>query len=180
MIGWGVTAVGISASLLWNLFNLNRTNSTASRLRAEQYKSSQWTRVRSSIDTKLEDFVDASRLIVRQAQEMDADKFDGSATKLLNMLLVDAQDGLAVALDEASRSQYCEGDDWAVAANGILVGTETSWDRVLSSLNEASHAGDKDSLVTALRLLKAPVSQIQKSVLDACRVQDIALDPSKL
>lgn len=179
LIGWGVTGVGILISLGWNLFNHFRTGWTAERLRQEQYRLSQWTRLRDRIEQGLDGLVTTSRAIVRQAQEMP-DSPESPGLDLLNQVMVDAQDELAIALEEASVSAYCDGDHWRYGANGPSIGTETAWDVALGILAEASAASTKDAKILSLKKLRQPVNEIRVMVQEYCRVQDSLLDPAKL
>lgn len=176
-IGWTVTAVGIGVSLLWNAGNTFYSNRLARRLRIEQYRSSQWERVRGKIDKALEELIDASRLAVDQARRLDDAELQ---LDLFNVLMVGAQDALASALEEANRSEYCAGQQWCDVANGQLHGSETSWDLVLQCVSAAQAAPDKAGRVKALTNMRVPIGEIRDRVNDACRVQDRELDPNRL
>jgi hypothetical protein len=178
VIGWCVTACGIIASLGWNLVNYHRSTKTAERLRNEQYVGSQWARIRTRIEKSLDGLVDASRLVVRQADELADDTALSASVNMFHRIIVDAQDELSLALEEADLSKYCDGRDWAAKANGPLVGTETSWDRVLLHLSEASSAADRAACITSLSRLKSPVTEIRQAVQECCRIQDLMYDPS--
>ncbi len=177
-IGWFLTACGILTSLGWNWHNRRRTDQTAERLRQESYRDNQWSRIRGRIETALDELVDTSKIIVRQVQQLkEGDPIDVTIN-LVSQMIIDTQDALASALEEASESVYCEGNHWTEAAHGKTAGTETSWDNILSILDEAGSAIGKDDKVDVLRKIKKPIGEIQAMVRECCRVQDIDLDPT--
>ncbi|HEV7287744.1 hypothetical protein [Sphingomonas sp.] len=179
-VGWSVTGIGIVISLGWNFYNSWRTRKVAEQLRTEQYRAGQWARVRDRIESALDDLVDASRVVVHQAQQLDESNFQSKVVGVLLILLVDAQDKLASALEEAKLSAYCEGDHWYDAANGKRQGSETSWDNVIRIMAEAEAAGNKSDMVAALKALKSPIGEIRTAVNQCCRAQDMLLDPEKI
>lgn len=176
-VGWLITAFGIGVSLIWNFSNSLYGHRLAKRLRIEQYQSSQWERIRGKIDKSLEELIDASRLVVDQARKLDDAELQ---LDLFNVVMVDAQDALASALEEASRSEYCTGKTWSDVANGYLHGSETSWDLVLQSVSVAQAAPDKAERVRALAAMRVPIGEIRDRVNEACRIQDRELDPNRL
>src|SRR3546814_12594304 len=101
----------IAISLGWNWFNQRQTIKTAKSLRVEQYRSAQWTRVRSKIEQAVDGLVDAGFVVQKQAQTMDSKKPENTSIDLLNLTIVQAQDQLASALDEAECSAYCDGNE---------------------------------------------------------------------
>lgn len=180
VVGWTVTGIGIAISLIWNFFNQWKTNDTASKLRAEQYHSGQWARIRGKIDTAVEGLVDAAFDVEKQIHAMDPDKTENAAIQLLNLKIVQAQDKLASSLAEADRSSYCLGSDWAAAANGKLIGYETSWDLVIDAFARAQAATEKAEKLAELGKVTELIRQIGAAVADRCRIQDVELDPVKI
>jgi cellobiose-specific phosphotransferase system component IIA len=179
-IGWIVTGVGIAFSLAWNGFNYIRTQKIAEQLRAEQYRAGQWARLRNRIEGALDELVDASKAVVQQAQKLDGDSLETRIVGVFFLLLVDAQDKLASALEEANLSIYSAGENWCDAANGPKYGSETSWDNVLRIMAEAEAAASKFDAVEALKSLKDPIGEIRALVNERCRIQDLLLDPEKV
>lgn len=180
LIGWGLTALGITISLGWNWFNQRRTIKTAELLRIEQYRNVQWTRVRGAIEKAVDGLVDAGFVIQKQAQSMDADQPGNDSIDLYNLTMIQAQDKLASALGEAERSAYCNGTEWASTANGVLVGQECSWDLILAAIAEAQAAPTKLEKLSALAKISEPISQIRIAVTDRCRIQDMEIDPERI
>lgn len=180
VIGWILTGVGIVASLSWNFFNRLHTNRTAKDLRIEQYRSSQWSRIRTRIEQALDTLIDASKAILHQAVQLDDANLNNRPLELFNRHMVDAQDGLASALEEAALSPYCEGENWRAGANGPATGTETAWDEVLACLENTLSATDRAAKIASLERIRVPISQIRSMVMDLCRVQDLTIDPDKI
>lgn len=180
IIGWSVTSIGIAISLCWNWYNHARTKKTAEDLRAEQYRFNQWSRVRGAIDQALDGLMSAAKGIVHQAQQLDDKKPDHRQIAVFSQLIIDAQDELASALEDAALSQYCEGEHWRDAGHGPLTGTETAWDVVLSLLQEADDAKSKADKIDILKKLRLPIKSIRAAIVEHCRVQDATLDPSKI
>jgi len=174
-IGWGVTAVGILLSLGWNLKNQSRTDD----LRKDQYKISQWERIRARIEKSADDLVIVRTAIIQQVHECSDDNIQSVRMNLLNQMMVDAQDNLSSALEEAATSSYCNGDHWRQGANGETQGSETSWDMVLACFEEAREAASKEEKLVALQRMRTPVLQIRDKVMAYCRVQDSEYDPDK-
>lgn len=179
-IGWIVAGVGIAISLVWNGFNYCRTQAIAKQLRVEQYRAGQWARVRARIEGALDGLIAASKASVHQAQQLDETNFQTNVVGIFLLLLVDAQDELASALEEAKLSPYCEGENWCDAANGVKNGSETSWDNVVGIMAEAEAAETKADMVRALKSLKEPIGEIRALVNENCRVQDLLLDPETI
>lgn len=177
IVGWSVTVGGVLISLVWNLINTWRSNGLAATLRIEQYHYNQWVRIRDRIEKAMDELVDASRLAVRQAQNIED---AGGQIDLFNMAMVDAQDALASALEDADASEYCSDIKWSEAAVGTAHGSETSWDLVLKYVGEAQAASDKPARVAALGRLRDPIAEIRAAVSAVCRIQDRELDPNKL
>lgn len=175
-VTWTVAIIGIGSSLIWNLVNTVRSNSLAQRLRVEQYRSSQWTRIRGQIDKALDDLIGSSTLVVDEAI-----KLDDSDTKLnfFNRIVVNSQDELCTALREADLSSYCEGDTWEACASGTAHGSETSWDLVLHYITVAQEATCKADRIAALSKIRTPIQEIRRVVNDRMRVQDHELDPHR-
>lgn len=179
-VGWALTSGGIIISLGWNFFNQHRTGRIATELRKEQYHTAQWERIRGKIDAGVDGLVVAGRAILKQAQELDDAATQNFSFDILNGLVVDAQDELALALEEADASDYCLGKDWLAAANGPSQGWETAWDTVVASLAEAGGTQIKAERVAALSKLREPIRSIKTMVQERCRIQDLTLDPARL
>jgi len=177
IIGWVVTGLGIFVSFGWNLVNHLRTNASAKKLRGEQYALSQWSRIRGMIDQALDGLVGASKAIVQQVQQLDENDPSNVQIDIFNQLMIDAQDELASALEEAALSPYSEGVHWRGAANGPLTGTETAWDRILTITEEARASTTKKAKIDALKNMRIYVQQIRTLIADYCRAQDINLEP---
>lgn len=172
-IGWLLTAVGIVASLLWNYYNFSKTR----ELRVEQYQLAQWQRIRARIETQLEAMFDVVSFSAQQLHAAKSPEQQNESINLCNLTLVMAQDALASALEEASKSDHCDGACWGEAASGLAHGTETSWDIAIGLISEALAEPGKARKAAKLKQLLIPIREIREAVMERCRIQDISLDP---
>lgn len=176
ILGWVVAGAGVAVNLFWNWKNREHTNEMALSIRKDQYQRDTWARLRTRIEDRLDELVEA---VVGAPAQMRA--IEGSPTSFLDILnihLVNAQDALARELAAAEKSQDCNVMFWHRAQWGIEHGDETSWDILLAGFSAARNVEDLEQQIRELISLKPHVLEISDAVGDLIRRQDEVLRPS--
>lgn len=148
--------------------------------RAANFKSDQWASARARIEAALDSFSEAvESLLISTPKRSDptfADKFAP-----LNLTLSMKHDALSDALlDAQNNSLYISDRGWPELAYGPLTGAETSWDRILSALEDMSSATNDPAAASSLESIKGYRAEIRQGIVAAVRIETGTHDPSPL
>lgn len=179
-IGWVISGLAIAASLAWNAFNWRHTNKKALETRSANFKSDQWASARARIEAALDSFSEAVESLLISTPKRSDPTFDDKFAPL-NLTLSIKHGALSDALSDAQKnSLYISDRGWDDLAYGPLAGAETSWDRILSALDDVSTATNDEAAAAALASIKAHRAAVRQGIVDAVRIETGTHDPTPL
>lgn len=159
IVTWSITALAISISLLWNLYNLIETKRIAKQIRLDTFDFDEWKDKRATLVSRLDDFEScADRLLALTLGEHKAAHLIKEIAKE-GRELVSAHEALLRSLDRVG------GDYWLHLGFGKSVDGESDWDRLNSSLANISIIGDDSAKIKSeLQKIKPFVRSISSGV----------------
>lgn len=111
-IGWTLTALGIIASLAFNIFNYLRVSGLQKRIRRETVKVEEFRRVRTPLDASLAEFRSQRDVFRGYADSGLATKELRTQSLAAQKSLTEAFNAFAGALQDADESKFANGGDW--------------------------------------------------------------------
>lgn len=176
--GWLVTALAWAGTICWNLLNRMHTNKVAADIRSDNFAFDEWNTIRTDIRTCVKAF-EEEMLQICHATSSDIDELrqrirDG------HMRLVIRWDQLCRALRHADSHYHVEGCNWESLGSGIEQDNETIWDKITSTIENASSASSIELAKSLLLPIREWGEQIITPIFNAERSETLRHDPKKL
>lgn len=176
-IGWAVTFAAFAGNMWWNFKNRQHSNKLASEIRQEQYSREIWSRHRSQIEERLEEFVSGVCGLPGQLRALDELVNPAKSIDLWGYQIMILHDALSRALRAADENTYCRFADWEDAANGRAHNSEASWDILMSLFELAKAENGFDGQIEHIKRMAGYAMEIEGTIRVKIRDVDFLYQP---
>ncbi|KXU29219.1 hypothetical protein A0J57_18225 [Sphingobium sp. 22B] len=116
-----------------------------------------------------------------QALTVGTDDLPGLTGKIHNIGYALTTAHLALEEDlNRLRSTEVPQDSWLPLANGLLIGTETDWDRIITIITDAVTKPTAEECRAMLKGIHPLIRSIGKGISDQIAIENAAHDPNKI